>query len=177
MRLGGRVSSWRALVRHMGPDSSCSAMISLAGSWIVPRRPALSRRALIRIAGVWSVSWPWFVRRGPNSSYGLRCRSSNGSIPRGPGSFCRALMLPVGPWNLIENRSQLGAQGGPGGPASVFGTEKCWLLVIVLGGGGAWPECPPGTATANQHFTLPLTQGRRHEVLLGGRIAPKPTYP
>ena len=162
-------SSYR--LRPPGPDSSCGTPTSScrpssvsrgpacpAGPWFDVRGPDPSCGAPIRIVRPWSVPWflncptgpwfvlgPWSVLRGPDSSCG--------SIPRGPGSFCRALILPAGPdpsrgaLKPDKNRPQLWAQAGPGVPASVWGAKD--MLVPGDWPLGAWPEClPPGTATA-----------------------------
>ena len=141
--------------------------------WFDVRGPDPSCGAPIRIARLWSVPWslicpagPWFVLRalmscgaliratGPDLSCGALIRlagPSRGARVRSvePDSSCGVPIRPAGPWNLIKNRPQLGAQAGLGGPASVWRAKNydiCWSPVIGLW--GAWPECPPGTATA-----------------------------
>ena len=104
-------SSYWALVRPSGPWSITWALICSAGSWLVSRGPDSfcgaiyfvlrgphpSRGTLICFAEPWFVPQPlirrsgsWSDVEGPDPFHGPWF------VPRFPGSFCRALMLPAG---------------------------------------------------------------------------------
>ena len=152
-----------ALIRHAGPDSTFGALIRPEGPRFILRGPAPFRGPWFvpqcldsESYGYWSVLWgpdsfygPWSVLRGPDSSCG--------SIPRGPGSFCRALVLPTEPdpsrGVLKPDKKSTSARGPSGSrrPGFGFGGKRYvgprWLA--FGGGGGHGPNAStPGTATA-----------------------------
>ena len=128
--MGAPASSWRALVRHMGPlfvlrgpDSSWGALVRPAGPWSVTRaliRPAgpdPSRGARVRYAE------PWCFPQGPDPSHGAlkpdrKSTSSRGpSGSRGPNSgFGAKYMLAPGDWPLGD-----GSNAPPPGTATGCG--------------------------------------------------------
>ena len=144
-----------------GPDSSCGGLIRLAGPWHVLRDPDSFCGALISPAAPWFVLRAWSVfgalirPTGPDLSCGALIRlvgPSRGARVRSvePWFFLRGPIRPAEPWNLIKNRPQLGAQAGPGGPASVWGAKD--MLVP-----GDWPlrgmaGMPPPPPPWDHHY-------------------------
>ena len=134
--LRGPGSSRRALLSPTGPcsvlrgpDTSNDALVRPAGPWSVPVRwffsagPWLVSQDPIRPGALTRPAGPWLAPRGSGWPSGALI------VPQGPDSFCwalvcpaeplfvpRALIRPARPWNLTENRPQIGAQAGPWDP-------------------------------------------------------------
>ena len=111
MRLGVPASSWRAMVRHMGPwitwfvlrgawfvlrgpGTSCGALIHSVRSWFLPRRPASSTGAR-------------FFLRGPTSS----CRLAGPCLSRGALIRLAGTDSSCGPW--FDGRGPDPSRGAP----------------------------------------------------------------